>query len=44
MEDVEPEDEGTYVCEAENEAGVAQAVAKLTVQTEPHFLISPTGR
>ncbi|XP_055865507.1 roundabout homolog 1-like isoform X5 [Biomphalaria glabrata] len=41
IEKVQVSDEGVYVCVAENSAGTVEAVGRLSVQTQPSFLISP---
>ncbi|KAL5019774.1 hypothetical protein ScPMuIL_002666 [Solemya velum] len=41
IENVEVGDEGQYICIAENVVGTAEAVARLTVQSHPSFLIKP---
>lgn len=39
---VRPEDAGTYLCQAKNEAGSIDASAKLVVLSPPSFTITPT--
>ncbi|XP_052243255.1 roundabout homolog 1-like isoform X2 [Dreissena polymorpha] len=41
IEQVEPEDEGVYVCSAENAAGSTKASARLFVFSSPRFLMKP---
>ncbi|XP_053408441.1 roundabout homolog 2-like isoform X2 [Mercenaria mercenaria] len=41
IENVEADDEGTYVCTAENAAGVVEAAAHLKIEYTPKFLVRP---
>ncbi|XP_060573508.1 roundabout homolog 1-like isoform X3 [Ruditapes philippinarum] len=41
IENVESDDDGVYICTAENAAGSTQATARLVVFSSPTFLISP---
>ncbi|XP_053372877.1 roundabout homolog 1-like [Mercenaria mercenaria] len=41
IENVESNDDGVYVCSAENAAGSTQATARLVVYSSPSFLVSP---
>ncbi|CAL1527760.1 unnamed protein product [Lymnaea stagnalis] len=41
IEKVQVQDDGVYVCVAENSAGTVEAVGRLSVQTHPSFLIKP---
>ncbi|PVD27655.1 hypothetical protein C0Q70_12822 [Pomacea canaliculata] len=43
IEKVQVSDDGIYVCMAENVAGTAKAVGRLTVHTMPSFLIKPSN-
>ncbi|XP_048254248.1 roundabout homolog 2-like isoform X2 [Haliotis rufescens] len=41
IEKVQAEDDGQYICVAENLAGTVEAAGRLSIQTHPSFLIKP---